>query len=485
MNGHIISVPKILDEEELLNRLSSEDEQESRTAVISLALGGNLKAFSTLLEKRDMNLLSLYGWSYQNRNGRRCVDPLIENKVIELFDDHELREPLLSFFGKNLYQNRELFEKLFSLDMDLKKIRIYTSVIRAIVATNQPDIEEEMLQHAIRYTNNVDVKYWHNFMGIDKYYLDFFVQRNYKPAVLYMKEILDETDYSIVSKTHKTHVYNRHRALYYQLDKFPSYLVEEVFAEQLSKLKGVTRDEIFFNIELESSVRYALKHALSIEGRKNIVQYLAWLLATEQTTDPSASKRSLAFINYKMRSQAIEFLAQADTRSTVPILIGELNRQVELANGRSSTSLVAQILTNLSALPASIEIDVPEFMKAVNKLDKRTQLLIVSNILAEHPHPEGQAFLLLQLQDIASAGEDFRMQHGVESKSAFKMIFDILITFDAADYLFLSRQKIDSLFDEGSLDEKSYISYSKQLNELIGNESALYTALWEKKESDE
>jgi len=76
------------------------------------------------------------------------------------------------------------------------------------------------------------------------------------------------------------------------------------------------------------------------------------------------------------------------------------------------------------------------------------------------------------------------MQHGVESKSAFKTIFDILTTFDAADYLFLSRQKIDSLFDEGSLDEKSYISYSKQLNELIGNESALYSAFWEKKESD-
>jgi hypothetical protein len=466
MNGRPISVPKILDEKELLEKLRSEDEEEALTAAISLALGGNLKAFSLLLEKRDMNLLRMYGWNYQNRNGHRCVAPFIENKVIELFDDPEIREPLLSFFGKNLYQSRELFEKLFSVDLDLKKIRVYSSVIRAIVATNQRDIEEKMLQHAMQYTQNIEVKYWHNFMPIDKYYLDFFIQRNYKPAVTYMQEILDETHYSIVSKTHKTHVYNRQRALYYQLDKLPSYLVEEVFAEQLSKLKGITRDEIFFNIELEYAARYALKHALSLEGRKNIVQYLALLLATEQTPNPSASKKALALIDYKMRSNAIEFLGQANTRGTGPILIKELNRQVDLANGRSSTSLVGHILTTLSTLPASIEIDIPKFMKAVYELDKRTQLLIVTHILGKHPHPEGHAFLLSQLQDIASPGENFRMQYGVESKSAFKLIFDILITFDAADYLFLSRQKIDNLFGGGGLDEQSYISYSKQLNAL-------------------
>ena len=206
-------------------------------------------------------------------------------------------------------------------------------MIRALVATNQHGVEEEMLQHARQYSVNVDVKYWHNFLPIDKYYLDFFVQRYYIPAVPYMQEILDETYYSIVSKTHKTHVYNRHRGLYYQLDKFPPYLVEGVFAEQLSKLKGVTLDEIFFNLELETAVRYALKHALSFEGRNNIVQYLAWILATEQDSDPSASKKALALIDYKMRSHAIEFLAQAATLDTGFILVQELNRQVDRAGG--------------------------------------------------------------------------------------------------------------------------------------------------------
>lgn len=483
LNGRIISAPKVPEEKELLNRLRSEDEKESRTAAISLALGGNLEAFSILLEEKDMDLLRIYGWNYQNRSGGRCVDPFIENTVIELFDDPELREPLLSFFGKNLYQSRELFEKLFSLDLDLREMRGYTSVVSAIVATNQPYIEDKMLQHAMRHTQNVDVKYWHNFMPIDKYYLDFFVQRNYKPVVPYMQEILDETHYSIVSRTHKTHVYNRHRALYYQLDKFPSYLAEGVFEKQLSKLKGITRDEVFFNIELEYAVRYALKHALSLEGRKKIVQYLAWILETEHRSDPSVSKKTLDLIDYKMRSTAIEFLAQADTRETGSILTGELNRQSDHAGGQSSASLVARILTNLSVLPVSVELNVPEFMKTVYKLDKRTQLLIVSHILGKHPHPEGHAFLLSQLQDIASSKKDFTMQYGVDSKSAFKTIFDVLITFDAADYLFLTRQKIDSIFYEGNLDEKSYVSCSKQLNALIGNESALYTALLEKRET--
>jgi hypothetical protein len=485
LNGRTISVPKILEEKKLLKSLRSGDERESLTAAISLALAGNLKAFSVLLEERDQNLLRLYDSYYQNRNGSRCVDPLIEKEIIESFDDTELRESLLAFFGKNLYQSRELFEKIFAVDISLKEIRVFLSVVRSLVATNQPDIEREVLEHAVRYTEHVELKYWHNFLPIDKYYLDFFVQRNYKPAVAYMQEVLDETYYSIVPEIYRTHVYNRHRGLYYQLDKFPSFLVEGVFAKQLSKLENITRDEIYFNLELEAAGRYALKHALSYEGRNNIVQYLSGILATEQASDPSALEKALAVIDYKMRSQAIEFLAQAGTLDSGRILIRELNRQAGHSGVKSSASLVAQILNSLSALPASVEIDVPEFMKAVKKMDERSQLLIVPHILGKYPHPEGHAFLLSQLQDIASSGEGFRMKHGIDSTSAYKMIFDVLITFDAADYLFPSRKQIDSLFEEGSLEEELYISSSKRLNALIGNESAPYTALREKREAEE
>jgi hypothetical protein len=484
LNGRTIGIPKILEEKELLKRLDSGDEDESRTATISLALSGNVKAFSLLLRKKDLNLLSLYGSFYQNRNGSRCVDPHIENKIIESFDDTELREYLLTFFGKNFYQSRKFFEKLFTVNISLREIRFFTSVVRSLVATNQPSIESAVFEHAIKYMVDVELKYWHNFLPIDKYYLDFFVRRNYKPAVSYIKEILDETHYSIVPEMHRTHVYNRHRALFYQLDKFPSSLVEEVFAHQLSKLKNITRDEIFFNIELEAAGRYALKHALSYEGRNNIVQYLAGILETEQVSDPSASAKALAVMDYKMRYQAIEFLAQAGTRDSGRILTRELNRHVDRIGMKSSASLVAQILNNLSALPSSVEINIPEFIKAVKKLDKRSQLLIVPHILGKHPHPEGHAFLLLQLQDIASSGDAWTKQ-GIQSTSAYKMIFDVLITFDAADYLFLSRQQVDSLFEQGSLDEELYISFSKRLNALIGNESALYTAFREKKEGEE
>jgi len=485
LNKRPISVPKILEEKELLKTLRSENENETRTAAISLALGGNLEAFTFLLTKRDLNLLSLYGSYYQNRNRSRCIDPKIENKIIEALDDPELREYLLTFFSKNFYQSRELFEKLFSIPMTLKESRFFTSMVRSLVATNQPDIEKEVLEHARRYTVNVELKYWHNFLPIDKYYTDFFVQRNFKPAVSYMQEILDETHYSILPQKRRVHVYNRHRGIYYQLDKFPSSQVEGIFAKQLSKLENIPRDKIYFNIELESAGRYALKHALSYEGRNNIVQYLAGILATEKLSAPSASDRDLAYIDYKMRSQAIEFLVQAGTRDSARILIREMNKHAGITGVKSSSSLVSQILTNLSALPASVEIDVPEFMKAVNNLGERSQLLIVPHILEKHPHPEGHAFLLVQLRDIASSGESFRKKHGIKSKAAYKTIFDILITFDAADYIFLTRQEVDSLFDEGSLDKELYISSSKRLNALIGNESALYTAFREKKEAEE
>jgi hypothetical protein len=49
----------------------------------------------------------------------------------------------------------------------------------------------------------------------------------------------------------------------------------------------------------------------------------------------------------------------------------------------------------------------------------------------------------------------------------------------------LCRQQVDSLFDEKNLDEELYISFSKRLNAFIGNESAPYTALMEKREAEE
>jgi HEAT repeat protein len=485
LNGRAISVPKILEEKELLERLHSRDQKESFTSAISLGLGGSMRAFSVLLKKRDLNLLSLYGSYYQNRNGSRCIDPLLEKKIIEKFDDPELKEYLLTFFRKNLYQSRELFEKLVAVDLVLKEIRFSTAMVGALAATHQPDIENEVLEHAIRYTVDVEPNYWHMLLPIDKYYLDFFVQRNYKPAVSFMQEILDETHYAIVPETYRTHVYNRHRALYYQLDRFPSSLVAGVFAKQLSKLENVARDEIFFNIELEAAGRYALKHAVSFEGRNEIVRYLAEILATEQAYALSASDSVIAVIDYKMRSHAIEFLAQAGTRDSGIILTTELNRQVSLPRGKSSLALIAQILNNLIALPATIEIDVPEFMKAVKKMDERTQLLIVPQVLKKHPHFEGHVFLLSQLDNIVSSARDFKLKYGMDYKYAYKMIFDVLITFDAADYLFLTRQEVDGLFEKESLDEELYISSSKQLNALIGNESELYTALREKREVEE
>ncbi len=484
-NGQPVGAPKILEEKELLKRLHSRDKKESHTAAVSLALGGNLRAFAFLLEKRDLNLLSLYGAFYQNRKGSRCVDPKIEKKVIEKFDDPELRESLLAFFRKNLYQSRELFEKLARVELVLKEIRFFTAVVRALVATRQPDIEKEVLEHAMRYTVNVELKYWHMFLPVDKYYIDFFIRRNYTPAISCMQGILDETYYFSVPETYRTHVYNRHRALYYQLDKFPSSLVEGIFAKQLSKLRNVTLDEIFFNLELEAAGRYALKHALSYEGRKAIVQYLAGILESRQVYDRSVSERVLAFTDYKMRSQAIEFLAQAKTRDSGIILTEELNRQASRTERKGSAALIAQILTKLSALPATVDIDVPVFLKAVMKLDERSQLMNVTEILRKHPHPEGHAFLVSQLKKIVSSGEGFKMKYGVDNTTLYKMIFDVLISFDAAEYLFLTRQQIDSLFQHRSLNEKLYISSSKRLNALIGNESALYTALREKREAEE
>jgi hypothetical protein len=82
--GRTIYVPGSIEEEkELLDRLSVADRKESTAATIALAPAGNLETFRALLTSRDSGLLRSYALSYRNRDGSKCIDPIVEEVIIQ------------------------------------------------------------------------------------------------------------------------------------------------------------------------------------------------------------------------------------------------------------------------------------------------------------------------------------------------------------------------------------------------------------------
>jgi hypothetical protein len=484
--GQKITAPASPDEKlTVIEKAGSQDKDEAQKAVMAMALAGNLHTFRDLLKNKDTRLLQSYAISYQNSNRTVCIDPEIEDAVIEHFDDPELRMPMLSFFVNNKYRGRAFFNKLLQLELDIKDMRTFSWVIKSLLATNLPGIEEEVFIHAKRYTVGMDLKYWWSLISIDQHYMEFFINRNYKPAVGYMKMILDETHYSKTRDMHLTHVINRHTAIYYRLDNFPSYLVEDIYAKQLGKLEDVEWDELF-NIELELVGRYALKHALSYENRSEIVEHLSRILQNEAVfSEHTVKEYKTDYIDYKIRDRVYEMLTRSGTDAAGVALIRELNRLVEAREAISGHTLKVHILNKLLNLPGTVKLDIAEFMRAVPELDERTRVLIVPQILAKHPHPEGHAYLLSLLEFTIEYGEEYKMYYGHDYKKGYNLMISTLLLFDKAEYLFNTRHKVEELFEQGKLDEDLYVSSSKKINSLIGNESPMFTKLMERREAEE
>jgi hypothetical protein len=178
-------------------------------------------------------------------------------------------------------------------------------------------------------------------------------------------------------------------------------------------------------------------------------------------------------------------LTQSGTDAAGIALIKELNRLVKIQKSKSSHTLKVHILNKLLNLPSTVKLDIPEFMKAVPELDERTRILIVPQILAKHPHPEGHAYLLSMLEFIVAYGEEYKMYYGQDHRAGYNQMISTLLLFDKAEYLFSTHLKVEELFEQGKLDEDLYVTSSKQLNSLIGNESPMFTRLMERREAEE
>ena len=261
----------------LLQKLDDPDPKIVQDAVRALAQAGSLDAYRTLLTRGDTNLLRQYASRYRNRDGTEYLDPEVEASIVENIGNPVIADPLLSFFHKNIYRGTDLFDRLIRMTPDFKQTRVAVLMVKALVATNLPDIEQKVLDHAVRINAIVDQMSWWLIPEIERNYFYFFLKRGYIPAISFMQSILDETHYSLVRGNPQTHLFNRHRYIYYILDKFPSSHVGNVFIKQLGKLPGVERNTLFSN-ELKAAGEYAVKYGLTYEQKEETNKHLIQIL---------------------------------------------------------------------------------------------------------------------------------------------------------------------------------------------------------------
>jgi len=479
LNGDT-AADQIQTQEILLQKLDDPAPKIVLNAVHGLAQTGSLDAYRTLLTRGDTNLLRQYASRYRNRNGTEHLDPEIEASIIKNIDNPVIMDPLLSFFHKNIYQSTALFDRLIRMTPDFKQTRVAVLMVKALVATNLPDIEQRVLDHAVRINTMVDQRFWWLIPQIERNYFDFFLKRGYKPAISFMQSILDETHYSKVRGNPQTHLFNRQRYIYYVLDKFPSSYVGDIFIKQVGKLSGVERDTLFSN-ELKAAGEYAVKHSLTYEQKEETNKHLIQILKSIRSAPQTKTKG--ARTDVMIRIYIIKLLGKTGTETSGKALVMELVQTASKRGQRSYATLVSQIMQSITSIPADVELDVPEFLEAARKLDNQNRFLSVPPILLKYKHPEGYAYLLSFLEDILTTEEDLKRLYGYNRAGAFMNMVKHLSSFDETEYMEKTLNEIDTLFQNGKLSEDLYIRVSEYLIDTVDIKSPIYTALMEKKEA--
>jgi len=468
------------DREALLRELDDPDSKIVRNAVLLLSQVGSLDTYRILLTRGDANLLRQYSSHYRNRDGTLCLDPEIEASIVENLDNPVIIDPLLSFFHKNLYRSTALFDRLIAMTPDFRQTRIAILIVKALVATNLPDIEQKVLDHAERLNSMTDQRFWWLIPQIERNYFDFFLKRGYIPAIAYMQSILDVVHYSMVRGNPQTHLFNRHRYIYYVLDRFPSSHTGDVFIKQLGKLVHVERGSLFSN-EMKAAGEYAVKHALSLEQKEEINRHLIQVLESirsEVQTDTAAART-----DFVIRIDIIKLLGKTGTETSARTLIMELDQTVHSREKRTYATLVARILESIMNIPEEVEINAGEFLDAARNLDDLNRFLYIPQILTKHRAPEGHAYLLSLLEEILATEKNFKRIYGDDRDDAFMHIMEDLARFDKPEYVEGTVNGIDTLFQSGKLPEKLYITASEYFMDSLESESSVYKALMGKKKA--
>ncbi len=459
---------------ERISMLSGLDRDERLRSAISLGLAGNIDAFRRILESRDLANLSTYGRFYLNPTRDQCIDQNIEDAVLENMGDPELRSALTGFFENGLYQRRELFDLLIGVDFDDGKPDDFNRVVMALLATRLEGIEDDVLAQAKSYLDHDTPVRKRVLPGVHRRWVEFFGRRDYIAAIGYMENLLlaegwDETIDSFISEFSQT----RSR-VYLTLNGFDSPEVAEVFIRQLGRVVERCPSELVL-YEISAFGPFTVQHASTDDQKRQIANLLAELLGIGP-----AAEQTRAANDYRTHKEIVELLSELGTVDAAAVLVADLQRLTGLDDPKLADPLIVSTFEALRYLPEIVDLDVPAFLEVAARLPESYRLHNVPTILDAHPDPAAHAFYLDQLRWIVENWDGFKTRYHTEPERALAFVIDRLLAFDEPDQLLMTRNAVDELYQEGKLDEGRYRATSVQLNDLLGDESAVYRELQER-----
>lgn len=472
----------------LMRQMSSEDITARTVAIMALALGGNIDAFTKLLDSEDASGIFIYALKYSNADGTRCLDPVIEKAIIEHLHDRFLSRGMHAFLSRNLYRSRELFDLLIKEKLSTADPRPYIETARSLTATGQSAVEAQILSAAVKLPPPDTSKLKWVLPEIHQIFIKYFDNRGYVPAIDYMQNVLHIADHNESNEHLRDRFFQTRRLIYKALDDFGTEQSQKILLAQLGYLTRSPRDNVFV-AELSTLGEYIVRHAVTDQQKEQAVRRLAEILEKKSRAEKRKKEKHDEDIiqadptDLRIQNVVAELLAEIGTSFSGRVLLRQMQKAASTEDRTVSQALIPKILIDLSDLPETIDFDVPAFLKTVAKLDERDRLFLVPDILVRYRHPDGHAYLLSQLDYIVSSGERFTESYGYDYKTAYQHLVDLLIRHDDPESLSQTRAEIDKLFQDGKLEESLYVQTSRKLTKLIGDESPLLRSTLEKKET--
>ena len=451
------------------------DRGQRLRAAISLGLAGNIAAFHRILDSRDLANLSTYGRFYVNPDRTECVGQEIEIALLAHMADPELRSSLTAFFENNLYQRRELFDTLIGVDFDDGKPDDFNRLVMALLATRLEGIEGDVLAQATRHLEHDTPVRKRVLPGVHRRYVEFFGERDYEPATVYMETLLlaegyEETLDSFIAEFSQT----RSR-VYRTLNGFTSPEVAEILIRQLRRVVDSCPPS-FVLYEIDALGSFAIGHAATAEQRHQVTESLAMLLGLWPPSEPVST---MANTDDRIHKKVVELLSELGTPEAAAVLVADLDRLAGLGDPEIAEGLMVSTFEALRHLPDTTELDVPAFLAVASRLPDEYRLHNVPTILDAHPDPAANAFYLDQVRWIVENWDGFNTRYLIEPDAALAFVLDRLLAAEETQGLLLVRNEVDALYQEGKLEESRYVVTSDRLNGLLGDESEVYRGLQE------
>lgn len=456
-----ISAPKIAEETAALRTTLQSGEGEPRTtAIMRLAMAGDLNAFRLLLASADADGLYIYASRYLNSDDTVCIDPEMESAVLEGLRDPEFGRGLVGLLGNNTYRDSRTLQALLEVPFEPNPALAnkYLAVGRAITSTHLRGIEADVLAHA-RSLLPFDTPVKKRVLpGLHQHYAKFFADRRYAAAVAYFREVLIEADRGEPVQSFQINYGMLRTVIQRALATIGGADAYAVLIGELESIADKPLDP-FAASELQNLGKLLVSPTQPSELRAIVAAYER-MLTTPQPTR----------YDYQMRRTVYAALAEMNAAESTALLIAELERYIGNDPPPNRDSAIARIFEALANVK---DLDIEPLLGLVDAFTSPSYRRSVWHVAATHPSEASVEYLLAELRLSVTGGVDAEKLLG---SNATKELLNTLVAVESPEYQILARDGIDDLFNEGQLSEQDYVAAVTRLNEALGNKSPFYVA---------